>query len=34
VWKYIGVDNSDGHLLDIGTDFMKVDSETGSIIVS
>jgi hypothetical protein len=33
-WKYRGVDNSDGHLLDFATDFMKVNEETGSITVS
>jgi hypothetical protein len=33
-WKYTGVDSSDGHLIGMGTDLMKVDSETGSIIVS
>jgi hypothetical protein len=33
-WTYTRVDNSDGHLLEIGSDFMKVDSETGSIMVS
>jgi hypothetical protein len=33
-WTYTGVDNSDGHLLEIGTDLIKVDSKAGSIIVS
>jgi hypothetical protein len=33
-WTYKGVDNSDGHLLDITSEFIKVDSKAGSIIVS
>ena len=33
-WTYTGIDNSDGHLLDIDKDFIKIDSKTGSLMVS
>ena len=33
-WTYTGVDNSDGHALVAATDFMSVDSATGTINVT
>jgi hypothetical protein len=33
-WTYAGFDNTDNHLLNNTTDFMSVDSTTGSIFVS